>query len=59
MQWSELFKPASWIAFFPFQFSECIDDFEYLWFEDEAVVAGSANWVVAGNAADAIMKESK
>jgi hypothetical protein len=40
-------------------FPECIDDFGYLWFEDEAVVAGSANWVVAGNAADAIMKESK
>ncbi len=40
-------------------FPECIDDFGFLWFEDEAVVAGSANWVVAGNAADAITKESK
>lgn len=40
-------------------FPECIDDFGYLWFEDEAVVAGSANWVVAGNAAEAIEKESK
>lgn len=40
-------------------FPECIDDFGYLWFEDEAVVAGSANWVVAGNAAEAIVKESK
>ncbi|MBV8514694.1 MAG: glycoside hydrolase family 9 protein [Acidobacteria bacterium] len=40
-------------------FPECIDDFGFLWFEDEAVVAGSANWVVAGNAADAIVKESK
>jgi hypothetical protein len=40
-------------------FPECIDDFGFLWFEDEAVVAGSANWVVAGNAADAIIKESK
>ncbi|HKO10609.1 MAG TPA: glycoside hydrolase family 9 protein [Acidobacteriaceae bacterium] len=39
-------------------FPECIDDFGFLWFEDEAVVAGSANWVVAGNAADAITKES-
>ena len=38
-------------------FPECIDDFGFLWFEDEAVVAGSANWVVAGNAADAITKE--
>jgi len=40
-------------------FPECIDDFGFLWFEDEAVVAGSANWVVAGNAADAITKERK
>jgi endoglucanase len=38
-------------------FPECIDDFGFLWFEDEAVVAGSAKWVVAGNAADAITKE--
>ncbi|MFL6439258.1 MAG: glycoside hydrolase family 9 protein [Terriglobales bacterium] len=40
-------------------FPECIDDFGFLWFEDEAVVAGSGSWVVAGNAADAITKESK
>jgi hypothetical protein len=40
-------------------FPECIDDFGFLWFEDEAVVSGSASWVVAGNAADAITKESK
>jgi hypothetical protein len=40
-------------------FPECIDDFGFLWFEDEAVVAGSASWVVAGNAADTITKESK
>jgi hypothetical protein len=40
-------------------FPECIDDFGFLWFEDEAVVAGSASWVVASNAADAIIKESK
>ena len=39
-------------------FPECIDYFGFLWFEDEAVVAGSATWVVAGNAADAIIKES-
>ncbi|ABF41678.1 glycoside hydrolase, family 9 [Candidatus Koribacter versatilis Ellin345] len=38
-------------------FPECIDDFGFLWFEDEAVVAGSASWVVAGNAAEAITKE--
>lgn len=40
-------------------FPECIDDFGFLWFEDEAVVAGSASWVVAGNAADAITREMK
>jgi hypothetical protein len=40
-------------------FPECIDDFGFLWFEDEAVVAGSASWVIAGSAADAIIKESK
>ena len=40
-------------------FPECIDDFGFLWFEDEAVVAGSASWVVAGNAAEAIIKESE
>ncbi len=40
-------------------FPECIDDFGFLWFEDEAVVAGSASWVLAGNAADAITKEAK
>jgi endoglucanase len=40
-------------------FPECIDDFGFLWFEDEAVVAGSASWVVAGNAAGAIIREKK
>lgn len=40
-------------------FPECIDDFGFLWFEDEAVVAGSANWVVAGNAAEELVKESQ
>jgi endoglucanase len=40
-------------------FPECIDDFGFLWFEDEAVVAGSASWVVAGNAAAALTHESK
>jgi hypothetical protein len=40
-------------------FPECIDDFGFLWFEDEAVVAGSASWVVAGNAADALTRETK
>jgi len=40
------------------EFPECIDDFGFLWFEDEAVVAGSASWVVAGNAADAITRQA-
>ena len=40
-------------------FPECIDDYGFLWFEDEAVVAGSASWIVAGNAAEAIVKQSK
>ena len=40
-------------------FPECIDNFGYLWFEDEAVVAGSANWVVAGNAAEALVKQGR
>jgi len=40
-------------------FPECIDDFGFLWFEHEAVVAGAASWVVAGNAADAIIRERK
>jgi endoglucanase len=40
-------------------FPECIDEFGFLWFEDEAVVAGSASWVVAGNAANAIVTGSK
>jgi len=31
----------------------------FLWFEGEAVVAGSASWIMAGNAADAITKELK
>jgi len=39
-------------------FPECIDDFGFLWFEDEAVVAGSASWVVAGNAAEALVQQS-
>jgi hypothetical protein len=38
-------------------FPECIEDFGFLWFEHEAVVAGSASWVVAGNAAAALALE--
>jgi endoglucanase len=39
-------------------FPESLDDFGFLWFEHEAVVAGSASWVVAGNAADALTKQA-
>ncbi|HVT72682.1 MAG TPA: glycoside hydrolase family 9 protein, partial [Lacunisphaera sp.] len=39
-------------------FPECIDDFGFLWFEHEAVVAGSASWVVAGKAADALTRQA-
>jgi hypothetical protein len=40
-------------------FPESMDDFGFLWFEHEAVVAGSASWVVAGNAAAALTREAK
>jgi hypothetical protein len=40
-------------------FPECIDDCGFLWFEDEAVVAGSASWVATGNAAEAIVREAQ
>ena len=37
-------------------FPECIDDFGFLWFEDEYVISEAASWVLAANAADAIVK---
>src|SRR3569833_1930710 len=40
-------------------FPECVADFGFLWFEDEAVAAGSASWVEAGNAAAALTQEMK
>ncbi|MBK9989314.1 MAG: glycoside hydrolase family 9 protein [Verrucomicrobia bacterium] len=40
-------------------FPESLDDFGFLWFEHEAVVAGSASWVVAGAAAEAITKKAQ
>jgi hypothetical protein len=40
-------------------FPESMDDFGFLWFEHEAVVAGSASWVVAGNAAAALTRQEK
>ena len=39
-------------------FPECIDDFGFLWFEDEYVVSEAASWVLAANAADAIVNQA-
>jgi len=38
-------------------FPECIEDFGFLWFEHEAVVGTSASWILAANAADALVKK--
>lgn len=40
-------------------FPESLDDFGFLWFEHEAVIAGSASWVVAGKAASALTQAVK
>jgi len=37
-------------------FPECIDDFGFLWFEDEYVIDVASRWVLAANAADALLK---
>jgi len=37
-------------------FPECIDDFGLLWFEDEYVINVASDWVLAANAADALVK---
>jgi hypothetical protein len=37
-------------------FPECIDDFGFLWFESEYVIDGASRWILAANAADAIVK---
>jgi endoglucanase len=37
-------------------FPECIDDFGFLWFEDEYVISEAASWVLAASAADAIVR---
>jgi hypothetical protein len=36
---------------------ECIDDFGFLWFESEYVIGDAAKWILAANAADAIVKQ--
>lgn len=35
-------------------FPECIDDFGFLWFEDEYVIDVASRWVLAANAANAL-----
>ncbi|MGC9971613.1 MAG: glycoside hydrolase family 9 protein [Bryobacteraceae bacterium] len=37
-------------------FPECIDDFGFLWFEDEYIINVAAKWILAANAADAVVK---
>jgi len=37
-------------------FPECIDDFGFLWFEDEYVIDVASKWILAANAADALAK---
>ena len=37
-------------------FPECIDDFGFLWFEDEYVIDAVSRWVLAANAADALVQ---
>ena len=37
-------------------FPECIDDFGFLWFEDEYIINVAAKWILAANAADALVK---
>jgi endoglucanase len=38
-------------------FPECIDDFGFLWFESEYVIDVASRWVLAANAADAIVRQ--
>jgi endoglucanase len=37
-------------------FPECIDDFGFLWFEDEYIINVAAKWILVANAADALVK---
>ncbi|HEX5209014.1 MAG TPA: hypothetical protein VFW10_14630, partial [Steroidobacteraceae bacterium] len=40
-------------------FPECIDDFGFLWFEDEYTVDAAATWVLESNAADALVRSAR
>ncbi len=37
-------------------FPECIDDFGFLWFEDEYVIDVASKWILAANAAEALVR---
>jgi hypothetical protein len=37
-------------------FPECIDDFGFLWFEHEYVIPVASKWILAANAADALVR---
>lgn len=37
-------------------FPECIDDFGFLWFESEYVIDVASKWILAANAADALVR---
>jgi endoglucanase len=37
-------------------FPECIDDFGFLWFENEYTIGVASKWILAANAADAIVR---
>ena len=37
-------------------FPECIDDFGFLWFEDEYTVGAASQWILAATAAEALTK---
>jgi hypothetical protein len=37
-------------------FPECIDDFGFLWFESEYVITAASKWILAANAADALVR---
>jgi hypothetical protein len=37
-------------------FPECIDDFGFLWFESEYVIGAASRWILAANAADALVR---
>ncbi|MGH9527657.1 MAG: hypothetical protein ACRD2F_13345, partial [Terriglobales bacterium] len=39
-------------------FPECITNFGMLWFEDETTVSDASSWVLAANAAEALVRQS-